>query len=134
KIICSRTRRTPRDKSHPISGPGPTHGNKQPSPHHGRSNTNSGQRSRASTTFMATETSSAPARPWKNSILPNRSIGPPVASHYRRRNRRALARHARRNDGRNSGLNTASKNDASDASAGEARSDETQGCDERLTS
>jgi len=64
--ICSRTRRTPRDKSHPTNGTALTRANRQLFPRRGRATTNSGQPLRASITFTATGIYFVPACRSKN--------------------------------------------------------------------
>src|SRR6266513_3081079 len=82
KITCSKTRRTLRARLYPINGTALTHANKPLSPLPGRANTNSGQRSPASTTYTATGICSVPARQWKNSK--NNSQIPPLRSESQR--------------------------------------------------
>src|SRR6478736_762329 len=67
KVICSRTRRTPRDKSLPTDGTAPTRANRQLFPRRRRATTNSGPQLAASTTSTAIGICSALARQWKSS-------------------------------------------------------------------
>ena len=62
---AQRMRRTPRSRSSPINGTGPTRESRPRIRRRGRANPNSGRPSRASTTFTATAISSAPVRRWK---------------------------------------------------------------------
>src|SRR5437867_13432040 len=68
KTTYSKTRRTLRAKSLPKSGTTPTHASKRLFPRRGHANTNSGHRSRGSTTFTATGIYFAPVRRSKHSI------------------------------------------------------------------
>src|SRR5262249_26160607 len=66
KAICSRTRRTPRDKLRPINGIAPTRAHRQLSPRPGRAITNSGPQLAASTMSTAIGICSALVRQSKN--------------------------------------------------------------------
>src|SRR5438270_3837074 len=88
KIICSRARRIARGRSLPKNGTGPTHASKRRFPRPGPANTNSGRRSRGSTTFMAIEICSVPVRRSKNSKKPESFLR--VAANRKRMLRRIL--------------------------------------------